>query len=75
LTAAVDTANRFIEAERPWERPDGRDDVLATLVHACRIIAGELTPFLPTGADRLRTQLGSGGVIGRPQPAFPRLGG
>jgi methionyl-tRNA synthetase len=75
LTAAVDTANRFIEAERPWERPDGRDDVLATLVHACRIIAGELTPFLPTGADRLRTQLGSGRVVGRPRPAFPRLGG
>jgi methionyl-tRNA synthetase len=73
LTAAVDTVNRYIEAERPWERPDGRDDVLATLVRACRIIAGELTPFLPTRADRLCTQLGR--VVGHPRPAFPRLGG
>jgi methionyl-tRNA synthetase len=71
---AVDVANRYIEAERPWERPDTRDDVLATLVHAGRVIAGELEPFLPGGAERLRTQLGVGGVVGTPQPAFSRLG-
>src|SRR5699024_4338010 len=64
---AVDVANRYIEAERPWERPDTRDDVLATLVHAERVIAGELEPFLPTGAERLRAQLGAGPWVGPPQ--------
>ncbi|HET6533194.1 MAG TPA: class I tRNA ligase family protein, partial [Actinoplanes sp.] len=74
ITDAVDVANRYIEAQRPWERPDTRDDVLATLVHAERTIAGELQPFLPTGAVRLSTQLGAGRLVSTPQPAFPRLG-
>jgi len=71
LREAVDVANRYIEAERPWERHD--PEVLATLVRAGRLIAGELGPFLPAGAERLGTQLGTGAVVGAPRPAFPRL--
>jgi methionyl-tRNA synthetase len=79
LVAVVDLGNRTIEAERPWEA--GRRDlprtdaVLAGLVHACRVVAGELTPFLPGGAARLEAQLGAVGDprVGRPEPAFGRL--
>jgi methionyl-tRNA synthetase len=84
LWLVVDEGNRLVEAERPWELAraeragDGSaaarlDSVLASLVGACRVLAGELQPFLPTGAQRLRDQLQSGDRIGRPQPAFPRL--
>ena len=74
IRAALDTASRYIDAERPWARPDGYEDVLATLVRACRVIATELEPFLPDGSARLRTQLGTGRLIAHPQPAFPRCG-
>ncbi|RIQ20678.1 methionine--tRNA ligase [Jiangella rhizosphaerae] len=77
LVAVVDLANRTIEADRPWERDRrGRPDagvVLAGLVHACRVIAAELEPFLPGGAARLRAQLAEGERVGRPEPAFHRL--
>lgn len=76
----VDDANRLVDAEQPWllaraERPGDTarlDGVLATLVHACRVLAGELRPFIPTGAHRLAGQVGDGARVGRPEPVFPR---
>ncbi|SDS97021.1 methionine--tRNA ligase [Jiangella sp. DSM 45060] len=73
LVAVVDLANRTIEAERPWERRPGADAVLATLVHACRVVAAELEPFLPGGAARLRAQLSDGERVEPPEPSFRRL--
>ncbi|SEE80818.1 methionine--tRNA ligase [Jiangella alba] len=73
LVAVVDLANRTIEAERPWERRAGADTVLATLVHACRVVAAELEPFVPGGAARLRAQLAEGERVGHPEPSFLRL--
>ncbi|NJC69225.1 methionine--tRNA ligase [Planosporangium thailandense] len=84
LWSVVDEGNRLVEAARPWELAraerarDGSaaerlDAVLASLVGACRVLAVELQPFLPTGAQRLRDQLLAGARVGRPQPAFPRL--
>ncbi|MCO8277296.1 methionine--tRNA ligase [Actinoplanes sp. TRM 88003] len=66
----VDRANRYVEAEQPWRltRDSGLDEVLATLVHTCGVLADELEPFIPSGARRLREQLG-GGPTG---PVFPR---
>ncbi|HEX9999687.1 MAG TPA: methionine--tRNA ligase [Actinoplanes sp.] len=78
IWATVAEANRFIEAERPWELTgDGQrlDAVLAILVATCRSLAHELAPFLPAGAARLSAQLGTGGSVARPRPVFPRLGG
>lgn len=87
-TQAVDTvvaaANRFVEAERPWElarrreSADGTatarlDAVLAILVDACHSLAHELTPFVPAGAARIGAQLGSAALAATPQPVFPRL--
>ena len=79
ICSAVTAANRFIEAERPWELAkreqdgDRLDGVLATLVGACRRLTGELAPFLPEGSARLGAQLGDGGRVASPQPAFLRL--
>ena len=91
----VDAANRYVNAEKPWELAareragdtdaGGRlDEVLARLVEACRVVAAELSPFVPDGAARLREQLfpaaaaGGQGVgddrVGSPDPVFPRLG-
>jgi methionyl-tRNA synthetase len=74
----------LVDAERPWELARAEragdesagarlDSVLASLVGACRVLAAELQPFLPTGARRLRDQLLSGDRVDRPRPAFPRL--
>ncbi|KUL42069.1 methionine--tRNA ligase [Actinoplanes awajinensis] len=79
----VDHANRLVDAEQPWhlaraERTGDTaaaarlDGVLATLVHACRVLAGELRPFIPIGARRLQGQLSDGTRVGRPEPVFPR---
>ncbi|MEU8814915.1 methionine--tRNA ligase [Actinoplanes sp. NPDC048796] len=84
LVSVVDEGNRLVEGTRPWELAraerdgDGSatellDTVLATLVATCRLLATESQPFLPQGADRLRTQLASGSRVGHPVPAFPRL--
>ena len=84
LCSVVAEGNRFAEAHRPWElaraaqRGNGPaaarlDAVLAELVAACRIVAGELGPFLPGGAGRLRAQLLPGSQAASPAPVFPRL--
>lgn len=80
----VDHANRLVDDEQPWhlartERAGDTtastrlDGVLAALVHACRVLANELPPFIPHGARRLYEQLGDDGThVGRAVPVFPR---
>jgi methionyl-tRNA synthetase len=64
ITTAVDNANRLVETSKPWQLAGSeREDVLRTLGGACRTIAHELTPFIPSGAARL---------LAEPR-AFPRL--
>jgi methionyl-tRNA synthetase len=45
--------------------------VLAELVAACRDIAEQLTPLLPTAARRIAEQCG-GEILPAPSPVFPR---
>ena len=65
----VGDANRFVDAEKPWElnkaaktgdeAPAARlRDVLGDLVEACRLIALAAAPFLPATAPRVLAQLG-----------------
>ncbi len=64
----VSEANRVVSASRPWELANAAragdaeaslrlDAILAVLLAACRLIAGELTPFLPDAATRLARAL------------------
>jgi methionyl-tRNA synthetase len=66
---AVVDANRFVTTTRPWELADAErrgdstvssrvDASLGVLLHACRTIARELSPFLPDAAVRIRQALG-----------------
>jgi methionyl-tRNA synthetase len=66
----VSAANRFVSATQPWELAKaggagdpaaaGRlDTVLHTLVEACRLVARELTPFLPAAGERIAAALES----------------
>jgi methionyl-tRNA synthetase len=59
--SAVEEANRFVSARRPWEL-DGaaRAAVLADALAACAAIAAEIAPFLPAGAGRIVSALESG---------------
>ncbi|SDT14329.1 methionine--tRNA ligase [Actinoplanes derwentensis] len=73
----VDDANRLVDAEQPWRLARAGDTarldgVLGGLVDTCRVLAGELRPFIPDGAERLRRQLGHGTQVGWPVPVFPR---
>ncbi|MDR0344994.1 MAG: methionine--tRNA ligase [Nocardiopsaceae bacterium] len=85
VSAVVATGNRLAETERPWElarreadgdraAADRLDRVLAVLVHACRVLAAEVGPFLPAGAAALGRQLQPGpGHAAPPEPVFTRL--
>lgn len=59
----VDEANRCIETVRPWKlagegaaAAERLDAVLGVLLSACRVLAAELTPFLPDAAARIAAQ-------------------
>jgi methionyl-tRNA synthetase len=65
----VGSANRFVDAEKPWElnkaakAGDAASEarlrgVLGDLVEACRLIALAAAPFLPATAGRVLAQLG-----------------
>ena len=68
LWDVVAEVNRFISATQPWElakaaragdeqASERLDAVLTLLLDACRVIANELTPFLPAAADRIAAAL------------------
>jgi methionyl-tRNA synthetase len=82
IWSVVQAGNRLAETERPWalaRRADRDaatrlDEVLAVLTGACRTLATELEPFLPTGSAALRGQFETRhGAIAAPTPVFARL--
>ena len=69
IWAVVGEANRFVDAEKPWElnkAAKAGDDsagerlatVLGDLVEVCRLLALAAAPFLPSTAPRVLAQLG-----------------
>ena len=61
IWAAVEEANRFVSARRPWElEGEARAAVLADALAACSAIAAEIAPFVPGGAERISEALESG---------------
>jgi methionyl-tRNA synthetase len=71
VRAEADRGNRLLEAARPWKLAHP-GPVLAEALGICRVLADELRPFLPSGAERVRAQLRCDGP---PRPVFARLGG
>ena len=68
LWNVVTEANRFVSATQPWavakaaragddEGAERLAEVLAVLVRACRVITGELRPFLPAATERIDVAL------------------
>ncbi|MFD1536739.1 methionine--tRNA ligase [Nonomuraea guangzhouensis] len=69
----VEEANKYVEQVKPWrQEPGDRETSLATLVHACRVLAVQLAPFLPTAAARVAAAV-DGERLAEPEPLFPRL--
>jgi methionyl-tRNA synthetase len=85
LWTVVDEANRYVAEIKPWvlaKAEQGGDaqagsrlsDALALLVHAIRVVADELTPFLPAAAARVADQVREvDGQLPEPRPLFPRF--
>jgi len=70
---AVEEANRFVSARRPWElHGDARAAVVADALAACAAIAAEIAPFLPGGAERIAAALESGDP-GAARRLFPKV--
>ncbi|GAA2983865.1 methionine--tRNA ligase [Actinokineospora diospyrosa] len=81
----VDEANRYVVEVSPWtlakaEKAGDADaaaklnDSLALLLKAIRVVADELTPFLPEAAKRVAAQVElAEGVLPKPLPLFPRI--
>ena len=58
---AVEKANWFVSARRPWELDgEARAAVVADALAACAAIGAEIAPFLPGGAARIAAALESG---------------
>lgn len=76
LVRTAGSINRYLQTAQPWRLPgdDPRfDRILATALAGCRLLAAELGPFVPAGAERLRDQLGSGPRVGAAAPVFPQF--
>jgi methionyl-tRNA synthetase len=69
LWTFVGDANRFVDAEKPWDLNKAAQigdadsaarlrGVLGDLIEACRVIALAAAPFMPNTAPRVLTQLG-----------------
>ncbi len=69
IWSVVGEANRFVDAEKPWElskaakagdaaAADRLREVLGDLVEVCRLISLAAAPFLPATAPRVHAQLG-----------------
>ncbi|ONI80209.1 methionine--tRNA ligase [Saccharothrix sp. ALI-22-I] len=81
----VEEANRYVEQVRPWELSRAErggdaeagkrlDAVITALLTACRVLATQLTPFLPALAAQISTQcISLAGQLPLPQVLFPRL--
>jgi methionyl-tRNA synthetase len=96
----VTAANKYVEDQKPWvlakaaKKGDEAaaaqlDGVLADLIESIRLLGATLTPFIPLGAERIRTQLGiegqpdlaaltwndalAGATIPAASPVFPRI--
>jgi methionyl-tRNA synthetase len=81
----VEEANRYVERVRPWDlaraerggdaEAGGRlDAAITALLAACRVLARELTPFVPALATRISEQCVTlADRLPQPQPLFPRL--
>ena len=81
----VEEANRYIEIAEPWrlaraeqegDAGAGRlfDDCLALLLRACAVLGGELSPFLPGLASRIRAATDdSADRLPAAEPLFPRI--
>ncbi|MFI7635566.1 methionine--tRNA ligase [Nonomuraea sp. NPDC049400] len=71
--AIVEEANKYVERTQPWRQTRAQQEVsLGTLVHACRELAVQLEPFLPTAAARVAAAV-RGERLPRPEPLFRRL--
>ncbi|MEV5554654.1 methionine--tRNA ligase [Nonomuraea wenchangensis] len=71
----VEEANRHVDREQPWKQAGpARERTLGGLVAACRELAVQLEPFLPTAAARVAAAVG-GDRLGPPAPLYRRLSG
>ncbi|MGW0805620.1 methionine--tRNA ligase [Nonomuraea sp. NPDC002799] len=72
----VEEANQHVERTRPWQQDRaGQEASLGALVHACRVLAVELEPFLPTAAARVAAAVRGAERLPPPEPLFRRLAG
>jgi methionyl-tRNA synthetase len=69
METVVPEANRFVDAEKPWDlnkaskagdasATDRLRNVLGDLVEACRVVGLAAAPFMPNTAPRVMAQLG-----------------
>jgi methionyl-tRNA synthetase len=69
METVVPEANRFVDAEKPWDlnkaskagdasASDRLGNVLGDLVEACRVVGLAIAPFMPNTSPRVLAQLG-----------------
>lgn len=72
ILAKVTELNKKIDADKPWEDTENKQETLTDLVYGIREIAYNLKPFLPETAEKIEQQF-KGPQIKAGVALFPRL--
>ncbi len=78
IWTVVNRANEYIEKKAPWTlaKQGNRQElelVIFSLIQILNILAKAVAPFMPSTAEKIRAQLGSGGKIAKGTSLFPRI--
>ena len=65
----ISWCDRYIEKERPWEKPKNKEEIIGRLLFVIEEIAKLLEPFLPETSENISKQL----KAKKNRPLFPRI--
>jgi len=73
----IGAANKYIEVTKPWNlKKENKikelENFIAILIEVLRVVARELTPFMPQTASQITAQIGSD-TVKKGDPLFPRI--
>jgi methionyl-tRNA synthetase len=71
----VRACNKYINEKKPWENPEGREDVICSLADSMRMISILISPFMPDASVKINEQLGlKAGNLSQVKPGLLKPG-
>ncbi len=54
----IKATNKYIQDNKPWEKPKNLNDILFNIANSLRIICALVYPFIPSSAEEIAKQIG-----------------